>query len=421
MKKSFRILFISLLCFSLTGLSFTIDTTNKDSLKVVFLDDPVVAKFDSMLLANFTNSESIFEGSVKSSTEAHSYSDSIYTLRIEALNKKTPIDLVFNPYVKQYIKVYTQRRRTQMSRMMGLAAFYFPMFEEVLDQFDLPLELKYLAIVESALNPKAKSWAGATGLWQFMYNTGKEYDLKISSYVDERMDPYRATVAACMYFQSSYNLYKDWSLVLASYNSGRGNVNKAIRRSGGHKNYWKIRRFLPKETRSYVPAFIAVCYAMNYADKHGISPEEPKVLHYEIDTIEVKYQIDFQYLSKILDISISELEFLNPAYKINVIPFIDERAYHLVLPVSKMGVFVQNESEIYNHFSALDALKQKSYPKYSEEDERIVHRVRNGEYLGKIASRYGCSVSKIKKWNNLKSDAISVGQRLILFVRPDHV
>jgi membrane-bound lytic murein transglycosylase D len=160
---------------------------------------------------------------------------------------------------------------------------------------------------------------------------------------------------------------------------------------------------------------------MNYADKHGISPEEPKVLHYEIDTIEVKYQIDFQYLSKILDISISELEFLNPAYKINVIPFIDERAYHLVLPVSKMGVFVQNESEIYNHFSALDALKQKSYPKYSEEDERIVHRVRNGEYLGKIASRYGCSVSKIKKWNNLKSDAISVGQRLILFVRPDHV
>ena len=304
MKKCFRILFFPFLCFSLTGLSFTIDTTNKDSLKVVFLDDPVVAKFDSMLLANFTNSESIFEGSVTSSTEVPSYSDSIYTLRIEALNKKTPIDLVFNPYVKQYIKVYTQRRRTQMSRMMGLAAFYFPMFEEVLDQFDLPLELKYLAIVESALNPRAKSWAGATGLWQFMYNTGKEYDLKISSYVDERMDPYRATVAACMYFQSSYNLYKDWSLVLASYNSGRGNVNKAIRRSGGHKNYWKIRRFLPKETRSYVPAFIAVCYAMNYADKHSISPEEPKVLHYEIDTIEVKYQIDFQHLSKVLDISI---------------------------------------------------------------------------------------------------------------------
>ena len=254
-----------------------------------------------------------------------------------------------------------------------------------------------------------------------MYNTGKEYNLKVSSYVDERMDPYRATVAACEFFQKSYSVYGDWSLVLASYNSGRGNVNKDIRRSGGKRIYWQIRRFLPKETRSYVPAFIAVCYAMNYASDHKISTDKPRVLFHEVDTVEVKYQIDFEYLSSSLDISINELEFLNPSYKINVIPKIDGRPYHLVLPVAKMGAFVENEKEIYAHFVELDAQKRKNYPKYSEQDERIVHRVKWGEYLGKIARRYGCSVKKIQQWNNLKNDNIRVGQRLVLYVRPDYV
>ncbi len=394
---------------------------NKDSLKLTFIDDPVVANFDSMLLANYSYTEELFEDALDKQAPTQNYPDSIYEARIEVLNATSPIELVYNPYVKQYIRVYTQQRRQQTARMMGLAAYYFPLFEKVLDQFDMPLELKYLAIVESALNPRAKSWAGATGLWQFMYNTGKEYDLKVSSYVDERMDPYRATVAACKFFQHSYKVYGDWSLVLASYNSGRGNVNKAIRRSGGYKNYWKIRRFLPKETRSYVPAFIAVCYAMNYADMHNINPVSPTVAHYEVDTVEVKYQIDFEYLASALDISIRELEFLNPSYKINVIPNIKGRKYYLKLPIEKMGVFVANEQEIYTHFKDLDIQKRKTYPKYTEQDERIVHRVKSGEYLGKIALRYGCSVSKIRKWNNLKNDQIRVGQRLILFVRPDYV
>lgn len=419
MRKLF--LFLVILSSLLAASAMANGDKNKDSLKLTFIDDPVVANFDSMLLANYSYTEELFVDATDDQAHIPNYSDSIYQARIEALNTTSPIEFVYNPYVKQYIRVYTQQRRKQTARMMGLAAYYFPLFEKVLDQFDMPLELKYLAIVESALNPRAKSWAGATGLWQFMYNTGKEYDLKVSSYVDERMDPYRATVAACKFFQHSYKVYGDWSLVLASYNSGRGNVNKAIRRSGGHKNYWKIRRFLPKETRSYVPAFIAVCYAMNYADVHNIRAVSPTVAHYEVDTVEVKYQIDFEYLASALDISIKELEFLNPSYKINVIPNIKGRKYYLKLPIEKMGVFVANEQEIYAHFIDLDKQKRKLYPKYTEQDERVVHRVKSGEYLGKIALRYGCSVSKIRKWNNLKNDQIRVGQRLVLYVRPDYV
>ena len=413
---------VSLVGFNQIAFALNLSGGNKDSLKTVFSDNPIVASFDSLLLSNLSFSDALFsyDSAIEVSTPPV-FSDSVYEARIQHLDTKTPIDLVYNAYVKQYINVYTKQRRQQMSRMMGLAAYYFPVFEEILDQFNLPLELKYLALVESALNPKAKSWAGATGLWQFMYNTGKEYNLKVSSYVDERMDPFRATIAACEFFKKSYSVYGDWSLVLASYNSGRGNVNKAIRRSGGKKNYWQIRRFLPKETRSYVPAFIAVCYAMNYASDHKISSEKPRVLFREVDTIEVKHQIDFEYLSSSLDISIDELEFLNPAYKINVIPKVDGRTYHLVLPIDKMGVFVANEKEIYAHFIKLDAEKRKNYPKYSEQDERVVHRVKSGEYLGKIARRYGCSVKKIQQWNNLKNDNIRVGQRLVLYVRPDYV
>ena len=413
---------VSLVGFNQIAFALNLSGGNKDSLKTVFSDNPIVASFDSLLLSNLSFSDALFsyDSAIEVSTPPV-FSDSVYEARIQHLDTKTPIDLVYNAYVKQYINVYTKQRRQQMSRMMALAAYYFPVFEEVLDQFNLPLELKYLAIVESALNPKAKSWAGATGLWQFMYNTGKEYNLKVSSYVDERMDPFRATIAACEFFKKSYSVYGDWSLVLASYNSGRGNVNKAIRRSGGEKNYWQIRRFLPKETRSYVPAFIAVCYAMNYASDHKISSEKPRVLFREVDTIEVKHQIDLEYLSSSLDISLDELEFLNPAYKINVIPKVDGRIYHLVLPIDKMGVFVANEKEIYAHFIKLDAEKRKNYPKYSEQDERVVHRVKSGEYLGKIARRYGCSVKKIQQWNNLKNDNIRVGQRLVLYVRPDYV
>tara|TARA_Y100000385_G_scaffold291598_2_gene370578 strand:- start:4707 stop:5972 length:1266 start_codon:yes stop_codon:yes gene_type:complete len=416
-----RLIFLQalLLCFNCLGLSFSLE--NKDSIKT-YADNPLVVSYDSAFMSNYLYVEALFDTPNSNETESlPSFSDSIFAARIEALNKNTPLDLVFNPYVKQYINVYTTRRRDQLSRMMGLGAYYFPLFEEVLDQFDLPIELKYLTIVESALNPKAKSWAGATGLWQFMYATGKEYDLKVSSYVDERMDPYKSTVAACKFFEKSYAVYRDWSLVLASYNSGRGNVNKAIRRAGGEKNYWRIRRFLPKETRSYVPAFIAVCYAMNYASEHKIYMTKPSLSDGPTDTLRVHYQINLDYVSTTLNIPLAELEFLNPAYKINIIPNIEGRNYYLRLPQDKTGVFVANEEEIYSHFIRLDQEKSNKYPKYSEQDERIIYRVKSGEYLGKIAKRYGCSVKKIQQWNNLKNDGIQVGQKLILYVRPDFV
>ena len=421
MKLLIRLLFLQsqLLCLSCFGLNISVE--NKDSLKI-YADDSIVSLYDSAFMSKHSHALDLFEkGDFRGTKEIPSFSDSILANRIESLNQKTPLDLVFNPYVKQYIDVYTKRRRNQLSRMLGLGAYYFPLFEEVLDQFDLPIELKYLSVVESALNPKAQSSAGATGLWQFMYATGKEYDLKVSSYVDERMDPYKSTVAACKFFEKSYAVYKDWSLVLASYNSGRGNVNKAIRRAGGQKNYWVIRRFLPKETRSYVPAFIAVCYAMNYATEHKIYLSRPSIWNHQTDTLRVHYQINLDYISNLLDIPLVELEFLNPSYKINIIPNIQGRNYYLKLPKNKAGVFVSNEEEIYSHFMRLDQQKINSYPKYSEQDQRIVYRVKSGEYLGKIAKRYGCSIKKIQQWNNLNGDRIRVGQKLVLYVRPDYI
>ena len=422
MKLLIQLFCVQVLLFSAKTFGLSLYIENKDSLKQTYIDDPLVASFDSAFMSKFLYTDDFFEAvDLTEIEEVPEFSDSIFALRIEALNKQTPIDLLFNPYVKQYINVYTKRRRDQLSRMMGLGAYYFPLFEEVLDQFDLPIELKYLSIVESALNPKAKSWAGATGLWQFMYATAKEYDLKVSSYVDERMDPYKSTVAACKFFEKSYAVYGDWSLALASYNSGRGNVNKAIRRAGGEKNYWRIRRFLPKETRSYVPAFIAVCYAMNYSSEHKIYMSKPALSKSQIDTVKINYQINLNYISSLLNIPLAELEFLNPAYKINIIPNIQGRNYYLTLPQDKIGVFVANEKEIYTHFIRLDEKKRNKYPKYSEQDEQIIYRVKSGEYLGGIAKRYGCSVKKIQEWNNLKSDGIRIGQKLVLFVRPDYV
>ena len=337
--------------------------------------------------------------------------------RLAKLNEKTPFNIAYNPSLESVIKSFLVRKRDLMERMLTASQFYFPLFEQELDNQDVPLEMKYLAIVESALNPRARSRVGAKGLWQFMYSTGRIYGLDVSSYVDERNDPILATKAATKYLSKLYAIFNDWDLALAAYNSGPGNVNKAIRRSGGYKNYWNIRRNLPRETAGYVPAFLATMYIFEYADEHGLKKTNAERPYFETDTIIVKNTITFDQISKLVDIGKEELEVLNPAYKLNIIPKVKGKKYALRLPVSKIGTFVSNEEAIYAYAKKeLDSL-EKPLPQLVETKNQIRYKVRSGDYLGKIAERYGVGVSQIKRWNGLRSNNLRIGQRLTIFPR----
>ena len=337
--------------------------------------------------------------------------------RLAYLDSKTPFNVAYNPSLENNIKSYLKRRKSSYSVLMERARYYFPLFEEMLDKYDIPLEMKYLAIVESALKPRAKSHMAATGLWQFMYATGKQFDLNVSSYVDERSDPLKATEAACKYLGSLYRIFDDWDLALAAYNSGPGNVSKAIRRAGGSRNYWNIRHFLPRETAGYVPAFYATLYIMEYADEHGIVAKKNAPVYFEMDTVHIKQQITFQQIHETVGVSIKTLQFLNPQYKLDIIPVVKGRNYALTLPRKAMGKFVSNEAEIYAHAKAAEAKREKPLPKYFEMNSRTRYRVKNGDYLGKIATKFGVSVSKIKRWNGMRSNRLKVGQRLTIYPR----
>lgn len=337
--------------------------------------------------------------------------------RLKDLDSKTPFHIEYNTQLEQIIKTYLKRRKSIFSGLMEKARYYFPMFEEHLDKYDIPLEVKYLAIVESALKPRARSRVGATGLWQFMYQTGKQFNLNVSSYVDERSDPYRATEAACKYLASLYKIFGDWDLALAAYNSGPGNVTKAIRRSGGSKNYWNIRHNLPRETAGYVPAFYATLYIFEYANEHNIKAKENTFTYFETDTVQIKRQLTFEQIYETLNVDIEVLQFLNPQYKLDIIPYIKGKEYTLTLPVKDIGNFVSNEQSIYAYAEAEDAKREKPLPKYFEMNDRIRYRVRSGDYLGRIANRYGVSVSSIKRWNNMRSTRLRIGQRLTIYPR----
>ncbi|MCA0152390.1 LysM peptidoglycan-binding domain-containing protein [Winogradskyella vincentii] len=337
--------------------------------------------------------------------------------RLERLNARTPFNVEYNPSLESVIKRFLKQRRSSLERLMGLSHFYFPMFEQEFDNYNIPLEMKYLAIVESALKPRARSRVGATGLWQFMFATGREYKLDVSSYVDERSDPIRSTTAAAQYLSRLYKIFGDWDLALAAYNSGPGNVNKAIRRSGGYKNYWNIRSNLPRETAGYVPSFLATMYIFEYAEEHGFKPERPAFQYIETDTVHVKQMISLDHVSDVTGVNIEELQFLNPSYKLDVIPKVGGKTYALRLPREAIGVFTSNEDKVYAFAQTEFNKREKPLPQLFNQDSKIRYRVKSGDYLGKIARRYGVRVSQIKRWNGLRSNNLKIGQRLTIYPR----
>lgn len=338
-------------------------------------------------------------------------------LRLQKLSAKTPFNIEYNPGLESVIKSYLKNRRSTMQRLMALSEYYFPLFEKELDNHDVPLEIKYLAIVESALKPRAKSRVGATGLWQFMYPTGKMYGLNVTSYVDERSDPIKSTEAACKYLAKLYEIFGDWDLALAAYNSGPGNVNKAIRRSGGYQNYWNLRPHLPRETAGYLPAFLATMYIFEYAEEHGFKKASSGYRYMETDTIHVKQTISLDQVAELMELPIEELQFLNPSYKLDIIPYVEGENYTLRLPRHAIGKFVNNEKEIYAHVQSELDKREKPMPQIFEEETRTTYRVRSGDYLGKIARKYGVRVSDIKRWNGLRSNNLRIGQNLKIFTR----
>ncbi|MFP4844569.1 LysM peptidoglycan-binding domain-containing protein [Winogradskyella sp. PE311] len=337
--------------------------------------------------------------------------------RLARLNARTPFNVEYNPSLESVIKRYLKTRRSSMERLMGLSHFYFPMFEQEFDNYNIPLEMKYLSIVESALKPRARSRVGATGLWQFMFATGKEYKLDVSSYVDERSDPIKSTTAAAQYLSRLYKIFGDWDLALAAYNSGPGNVNKAIRRSGGYTNYWNIRQNLPRETAGYVPAFLATMYIFEFAEEHGFKPERPAFQQIQTDTVHVKQMITLDQVAETTGVKIEELQFLNPSYKLDIIPKVKGKTYVLRLPREAIGVFVANEDKIYAFASAEFNKREKPLPQLFNADTKVRYRVKNGDYLGKIARKYGVRVSQIKRWNGLRSNNLKIGQRLTIYPR----
>ena len=432
----------------LAGKAFSQDTANAqesaipqikisylDSIKATFVHDKMASCVDSLWMNELTNLD-IYNDLANDIKTINIDEKVDYELPTELLKKrlkemdaKSPFNIEYNPGLENLIKSFLKNRKKSFERLMAISEYYFPMFEEAMARENVPLEIKYLAVVESALNPKAVSRVGATGLWQFMYETGKQYKLGIDSYVDERSDPLKASGAAAKYMSNMYKIFGDWDLVLASYNSGPGNVAKAIRRSGGQENYWNIRRNLPKETQGYVPAFLATMYIYEYHKEHGIVPNRAIIKHFATDTVGIKQQITFKQISDLIDIPIAQLQLLNPSYKLNVVPSYNDKMHFLRLPTDKIGMFTSNEDKIYAYVAHEGKKRERPYYQYSvaKDSARIASRgdsvdktiarnkfytVKRGDNLSKISQKYGVTVSEIKKWNKLKSNKAPLGRKL---------
>ncbi len=393
---------------------------NIDSLMTLWL----VQKSIEMNKIEFRESDSIITN----------FPDSVYIQRLNDLHSFIP--LTYNEKVRSFINMYA-KRKSQVELMLGLSSYYFPMFEEILDAKQLPLELKYLAVIESALNPRAVSRVGATGLWQFMYGTARMYDLKINSYIDERRSPYKSSVAAAQYLSDLNDIYKDWILALAAYNCGPGNVNKAIRRSGGKRDFWEIYYYLPKETRGYVPAFVAAAYLMNFSAEHNITPAKIDI-PLAIDTIMLNEKVHFEQIAQVLNVPIQMIRDLNPEYRRDIIPE-DKNGMPLTLPQDIAFQFIDLQDSILAYKDSIylnPKIVFEEAPKYSSNSysggrgnysysytppdvkgkTKVYYTVKSGDAISLVANWYGVKVNDIKYWNNLRSSRISVGQKLSIYV-----
>ena len=391
-------------------------------------DNPNIKKYDEKWLKELSNSDLFFQMSedVAATPTDVDYSElptEVLKERLRKLNEKTPFNVEYNPVLEQVIKSFLKNRRSSLERLMSLSDYYFPMFEQEMSNQKIPLEMKCLAIIESALNPKARSRAGATGLWQFMYATGKSYGLEVNNYVDERSDPVRSTKAAAKYLNELYKIFGDWDLTLAAYNSGPGNVTKAIRRSNGKTNYWNLRPYLPRETAGYVPAFLATLYIFEYAKEHGFKPQKRANHLFQTDTIRVKQAIPFKDIAEITGMDVQDIQFFNPSYQLDVVPYVEGRNYAVRLPISEIGKFVSNEQAIYNYLNEQKAQREQILPEVAKGEQyaggkstkKTIYTVKKGDNLGKIASRHGVSINNLKRWNRMKSNKVRVGQRLSIY------
>ncbi|MBS3768686.1 MAG: LysM peptidoglycan-binding domain-containing protein [Bacteroidales bacterium] len=348
------------------------------------------------------------------------FPDLVYEYRITELNHLTPVELEYNEHVRRFIDVYTVERRDHLARIAGRAERYFPMIEQKLDKYDLPLELKYLAVIESALDPFAVSESGAVGLWQFKLNTGRMFDLEVNSYIDERRDPYKSTEAACKYLRYLYRIYGNWQLALGAYNGGPGVIRKAIARSDKEKSFWKLYPHLPDQTKSYVPAFIAVNYAMNHLEKHKITPEKENHQYINTDTVKLSYAVSFQDIADKTGVSVSTLKELNPVYRRDFIPNMNGETV-LTLPEDKVLTFLRSEESLSDKREGKFPEEKNKTTDSKESKKRIIHVVKKGEYFHKIAMKYNCTIEDIREWNNLSGNNLTMGQKLEIWVDPEYI
>jgi membrane-bound lytic murein transglycosylase D len=400
-----------------------------DSASIVF-EMPDTAAFDASFDANVDSMLHLYyvEQSLKKDSlitankkvEIPSVNDSIYQERLQRIPAVASMD--YNNVVKRYIEVYTVRKRKSVEVMLGLSEHYFPVFDDIFDYYNVPNELKYMAIIESALNPRAYSRARAVGLWQFMYGTGRVYGLEINSLVDERMDPVKSTHAAARFISDLYGMYDDWLLAVAAYNCGPGNVNKAIRRAGGKKNFWDIYYYLPRETRGHVPAFIAATYTMHYYKEHNLTPKNIE-LPLNVDSIMVNEKLHLKQVAEVLDIPLKQLQDLNPQYRYDIIPG-QIKPYSLRIPESATLSFIDYQDSIFNYKDSLyfssTKVPEPSTNMYAPQAPgkdyvKLSYTVKSGDAVGLIAQWYNVRTSDLRYWNNIRGNMIRSGQKLAIY------